>query len=253
MTRSASAPQLTLPIPPAVALGRGDFLTSPANEHAATMALSPGRWPEGRLALAGPAGAGKSHLARIFAAEAGARVVPAVALTDDTASALAAEGAAVVEDGDAIARLADHAERQRAEAAFFHLFNLIVAARGYLLVTGRRAPAGWAIDAPDLASRLSSLAVAAIEPPDDALLSSILLKHCADRQLDPAPAAMRYLVSRMERSFAAAERLAEALDRAAFTRRRRQVSRTLAIAVLAGLKGAGEEEGAGLRPDDQGD
>ena len=51
-----------------------------------------------------------------------------------------------------------------------------------------------------------------IDPPDDALLGAVLVKHFADRQLRAAPAAIGYLIPRMERSFAMAATLAARLD-----------------------------------------
>ena len=56
--------------------------------------------------------------------------------------------------------------------------------------------------------------LARLEPPDDALLGAVLVKLFADRQLAVAPRLIRYLVSRMDRSFAAAEAMVAKLDRA---------------------------------------
>jgi chromosomal replication initiation ATPase DnaA len=53
----------------------------------------------------------------------------------------------------------------------------------------------------------------AISAPDDALLASILVKLFADRQLRVDNAVIDYLLPRMERSFAAAQRLVRRLDR----------------------------------------
>ena len=84
----------------------------------------------------------------------------------------------------------------------------------------RRPPAAWPISLPDLASRLRAAPSAAIAPPDDALLAGVLLKQFADRQLPVPPAVIAYLLSRMERSFAAAATIAARLDRAALSRGR---------------------------------
>jgi len=65
---------------------------------------------------------------------------------------------------------------------------------------------------PDLASRLRAMPAIGIEPPDDALLAAVLVKHFADRQLRIMPAVIGYLVPRMERSFAMAAALAARLD-----------------------------------------
>ena len=79
----------------------------------------------------------------------------------------------------------------------------------------------------------SAAPVARLEPPDDALLAAVLVKLFTDRQLPVAPEVVSYLVSRMDRSFAAAERLVARLDAAGLERRRR-ITRSLAAEVLHG-------------------
>jgi len=57
------------------------------------------------------------------------------------------------------------------------------------------------------------VAMASIDLPDDALVYALLAKYFADRQLLAPPAMLSYLVSRMERSFGAVQKIAAALDR----------------------------------------
>ena len=71
--------QLTLDLPVEPRYGREDFLVSPSNMQAwSTFENWPG-WPDRVLLLLGPTGAGKSHLAAIWAARTGARVLNASA------------------------------------------------------------------------------------------------------------------------------------------------------------------------------
>jgi chromosomal replication initiation ATPase DnaA len=98
------------------------------------------------------------------------------------------------------------------EEALLHLYNSCAEAGIGLLVVCREAPASWPIALPDLASRLRAMLAIGIDPPDDALLGAVLVKHFADRQLRVAPAAIGYLIPRMERSFAMAATLAARLD-----------------------------------------
>ena len=88
-------------------------------------------------------------------------------------------------------------------------------AGGWLLVTSRDPPAAWNIALPDLASRVAGAPHAVIGPPDDAVLTALIVKLFADRQLKPSPEVVSYLVSRIERSFAALRRVVAALDKAA--------------------------------------
>ena len=138
----------------------------------------------------------------------------------------------VVEDVDRCAGLAD------AEAALFHLHNLTLANGMALLLTGATPPARWGMALPDLASRMQATAITTIEPPDDALLSAVLIKLFADRQLTVAPTLIPYLVARMERSFAGAQDLVAALDQAALSQGR-AITLPLAALVLDKLSKVG--------------
>jgi chromosomal replication initiation ATPase DnaA len=80
------------------------------------------------------------------------------------------------------------------------------------LVVAREAPAAWPLALADLASRLRAASAVAIAPPDDPLLAAVLVKHFADRQLRVAPEVIGFLLRRIERSFAAAARIAARLD-----------------------------------------
>lgn len=207
--------QLVLDLSARPAVGRADFFVSPANRLALALIDSWPDWPARRLAVAGPEGSGKSHLLHVWAAQAGATI-----LSVEEAAAIDFEGLSgadpiAIDDLDRL-----HQHGAPAEEAIFHLCNLLAARGGSLLIAGREAPARWRIALPDLASRLRSATVARLEEPDDGLLSAVLVKLFADRQLSVAPGLIHYLVSRMDRSFAAAETIVTTLDRAGLARHR---------------------------------
>jgi chromosomal replication initiation ATPase DnaA len=222
--------QMVLDLPARPALGRADFFVSPSNRLALAQLDSWPEWPAGRLAVAGPSGAGKTHLAHVWAARSGARVLPAAELRAFEPTSVAADAALAVEDVDRLTKLRG-AARARAEETLFHLCNRLAAGGGSLMVSGRAAPARWRIRLPDLASRLRAAPVATLEPPDDALLAAVLVKLFADRQTEVGPDLIRYLLARMDRSFAAAEALVGELDRAGLARHR-PITARLAAEVL---------------------
>ena len=194
--------QLAIDLPPRPAHGRADFLASECNRAALERIDRWPDWPGRRLVLYGPASSGKSHLARLWCAESGARYVSARDLASELPLANGAlPPAMVVDDAEAAS-----------ERALLHLFNSCAEAGTALLVVSRNAPAAWAIDLPDLASRLRAMPAVGIDMPDDALLAAVLVKHFADRQLRIAPSVIGYIVPRMERSFAMAASLAARLD-----------------------------------------
>ncbi len=94
-------------------------------------------------------------------------------------------------------------------------------------------PSDWPVALPDLRSRFASLTPAVIDDPDDMLLSVVLLKLFADRQLQVKPALIGFLLPRMERSFVAARALVSELDRASLARGA-PVGQALAREVLGG-------------------
>lgn len=220
------ARQLAFDLPVRQALGRDDFFVAPSNALALQIVESDADWPQGKLILVGPSGSGKTHMTQVWAEATGATVIAAEALASTDVDAVARAGRVAVENADRIAGQPD------AEAALFHLHNLLLAEGGRLLVTARSAPNHWALALPDLESRLQAASVAVLAAPDDALLSAVLVKLFADRQLSVAPALIPFIVTRMDRSFDAARRLVRAMDARALAARR-PVNRALATEVLS--------------------
>jgi chromosomal replication initiation ATPase DnaA len=221
----AGARQLVLDLPVRPALGRADFFVAPSNALAVALVDRWPDWPMRRLALVGPEGAGKTHLAHVWAARVGATILPVEALLSLAVGEVEPGAALAVEDAARVGAVGPVAEE-----ALFHLCNRL-ALDGGLMLSGREAPARWPVALADLASRLAATPVARLEPPDDALLGAVLVKLFADRQLAVGPDLVQYLLPRMERSFAASEAVVAALDRAGLARHR-PVTARLAAEVL---------------------
>jgi chromosomal replication initiation ATPase DnaA len=217
--------QLAFELDPRENFAREDFLRGPGNAAALDLVESWPSWPARTIALVGPEGSGKSHLAAIWAGAAGGRRLASRALVEATVPAALATGALVIERTGA-GEPGDPDER-----AMFHVLNLAREQGAFLLITARTAPASWPIGLPDLASRLRALPVVALAGPDDTLLRAVLVKLFADRQLAVDDALISFLVVRIERSFAAARAIVAELDREAL-RRQRPVTRALASEIL---------------------
>lgn len=216
--------QLTFDLPLREARARGDFFVSASNAAALDALDGWQDWPGGKMVLIGPAGAGKSHLAQVWADMAGAEIIaaPDLATLDPGRYAgrrVALDGADRIAGDDA------------AERAAFHLHNLVLAEGGRLLVTARSAPLRWGLTLPDLASRMQGSASVAIAAPDEPLLAALLVKLFADRQLDVPPALIPWLTARIDRSFAAARDIVARLDAAALAEGK-PVSQSLARRLL---------------------
>lgn len=221
---SSSAKQLPLDLGHRPALDRDAFLVTDSNAAAVGWIDRWPAWPMPALVLEGPRRAGKSHLANVWRARAGAALI----------EGLAVDAGAVPLLLDAGRPLVVEEAHQAPEQPLLHLYNGFAERGLSLLLTADRAPARWNIKLPDLSSRLKALPVVAIEPPDDRLMHAVLIKLFADRQLIVAEDVVDFLTARMERSFEAASRLVSAIDTASLAARRR-VTVPLARDVLEAL------------------
>ena len=218
MGTPASPRQLALALPHAESFAREDFLPGPSNNAALTLIERWPDWPGHIVALTGPEGSGKSHLAAIWAEAAGARVLSAKLLPETELPAALATGALVLED----LAYADLDER-----ALFHLINLAREESTFVLITSRSPLTTFPVMIRDLASRMRAIPGVALAAPDDALLRSLIVKLATDRQLAVDDALVNYLANRIERSFAGARAAVARLDEEAM-RQHRPVTRALA-------------------------
>ena len=220
--------QMKFDIPARPALGRGDFYVTESNTVALGLVDTWPAWPNRKLLLVGPQGAGKTHLAHVWSTDSHAQLVASRDLAQlDVAES--SRRSLCVED---VERVAGDPE---AEQALFHVHNLVLANGHSLLLTATSVPSAWGLTLPDLASRMMATTVAKLSAPDDLLLSAVLAKLFSDRQIVPLADVIPYLVRWMPRSFAAAGRIVEHLDRAALGTPK-GVTRTLARQALAELE-----------------
>jgi chromosomal replication initiation ATPase DnaA len=214
--------QLAFALPHAESLGRDNFLEGPANAAALALIDRWPDWPNRVMLLVGPEGSGKSHLAAIWAEQAGARATSAHALTTAEVPGTLTTGALVVEDLK---------PQQFDEHALFHLLNLAREDQATVLITAREPPSALAIELRDLRSRLRAIPTVSLLPPDDQLFRALIVKFCADRQMVIDEAVVSFLATQIERSFAAARQAVEHLDTEAL-RLGRPVTRALAAELL---------------------
>jgi chromosomal replication initiation ATPase DnaA len=204
---------------------RSAFVVSPSNAAGVEAIDGWPAWRGGALALVGPPGSGKSHLAAAWALRAEAKVISPDIRPEDLA---ALEGPVLWEDADR----AVHGE------TLFHLINIAARPGGALLATARTPPSEWRTDVPDLRSRLNALPVALLQEPDDAILTGALMKFFQERRIRPSEELLAYLVRRIERSIPKALEIVAKLDETA-SAYGRPVSRALARQVLEDDDGGG--------------
>jgi chromosomal replication initiation ATPase DnaA len=219
--------QLPLPLGTVPRYGLEDFLVGKPNAQAFAYIERWPRWLAPAVLLVGPEGAGKTHLAAIFAEAAEAQVMRADRLTFEAVPLLSRARAVVLEDADRYP--AD-------EVALFHLLNLARETGVFVVITARTPPDLWRVKTPDLLSRLRREPRLELHEPDDALLGALLLKHFSDRQITLEATVARYALARIERSYAGVQNLVAALDRESLIRKK-PITRALVAEML------GEENG----------
>jgi chromosomal replication initiation ATPase DnaA len=148
-----------------------EFARGASNRRAANAIESWPDWIGGCLAIVGPQGSGKSHLARAWAAATAAYVV------DGNPGDISRIGNRPV--------LIEDVDQGVADETLFHLINVASRPGGGLLLTARTRPAAWDTELPDLRSRLNALPVVEIEAPDDDVLVGVLRKFFRDRNIRP--------------------------------------------------------------------
>ncbi|MEQ1509351.1 MAG: chromosomal replication initiator DnaA [Sphingopyxis sp.] len=173
-----------LPLP--LLWGRGDtanegeFYLGESNRLAALQLQRFQEWTSPATLLMGPAGCGKSLLARLFVAAGG---------------------------GEAIDGLA-HAD----EDAVFHAWNRAQADGHRLLIVVESRDHIEAVQLADLRTRLATAPVAIIGDPCTDISAALIEKLLDGRGLAHAPMLASYIAQRIERSYVAIHRVINAID-----------------------------------------
>lgn len=174
------------------------------------MHREPSDWSSHLMILWGPEGAGKTHLLAIWRERFGAKTVSVTpAFLSDIVDGANLAPAYVLDDIDALAGDVE------AEEWLQHFYNATKAAGRPVLVAAKRPVALWGLGLRDIETRLKSCASVELHEPDDALMSGLLIKLFADRQLMIEAGVVDYLSRRLDRTGTALLEAVEKLDAAA--------------------------------------
>ena len=201
--------QYVFDLPHRVSYAPDDFVVTDSNRDAYTLASRTVPWPAPVMAIVGPEGSGKTHLAHLFAHMHMARFIDAAALGEMLADML-------LEGADAF--VLELPDKVIQEEALAQLINAAMARQVALLVTSRHSLAHRVVKRADLSSRFKAIPEVVLHAPDDALLAVLLAKAFADRQLRAGEEVVSYLLKRIERSGEAVQRMVAYLDAKALAR-----------------------------------
>ncbi|HZV21555.1 MAG TPA: DnaA/Hda family protein [Hyphomicrobiales bacterium] len=220
------AAQLVLDLPLAETWEESDFFVTARNGRALSLIKAWPAWEAPAAIVFGPPQSGKTYLAKLWQKRSQAAFLPP--------SELAAHRwtppykPLIFEDLD---------RTRFCETALFHHLNLAREHSSFILLTAAAPPGQWPIELPDLRSRIRSYPAVGIEPPDDEHLAALLLKHFADRQIEVGPDVIAFLMARMERTMAAAQRVAAFIDKLALAEHRR-ITKAFVVKALNELDAA---------------
>ena len=127
----------------------------------------------------------------------------------------------------------DQADHIVEHEPLLHLYNLLREQGGSLLLACRTPPRKLRIPLADLRSRLLAAQAVRILPPDDRLLIAVMAKLFSDRQVRVGQDVLAFLVTRIERSFAGAERAVNRLDQVSLSGQRPITVHSASVAISA--------------------
>ena len=215
--------QLALDLGQIERFARDDLVVTPSNIAAVDIIDRWPNWPGTVAILTGPHGSGKTHMAKVWAQKAGA------------ARMNAADFGQLPNDISTVLIDPLMSDFPLDETGLFHFINALKAKGGYLLVTTLQPVSSLNIQLADLKSRLEAATQAEIQLPDDALLSGLIAKGFADRQLQVEGDVISYLTLRIERSAAAARDIVSLIDAEALARKSR-ITKALVAQILKSIE-----------------
>lgn len=198
---------------------RQDFMVAKSNLEAIKVIDEWPNWPYFAICIYGHAGSGKTHLAHIFMENVYKKTNSPYKIPCINAKEVKIENIyRYFEENKCL--VVENLDEKVNEEAMFHLYNLYKNEGGYILFTANTAPARLSFKLPDLQSRLNSIPAVEIKEPDTELLSAVIVKQFADRQIVVSPEIINYIINNAQRSFAYITKLIEEVDNISIAKKR---------------------------------
>jgi chromosomal replication initiation ATPase DnaA len=189
---------------PAGPLRFGQLVVTPANQATVSIVRQPFKWPTPVFCVTGPQRCGLTTLLQAWCEETGGVYFDANRFTKLKSAQLDEFAGKFV--------AVDNADKVVANEKLLILINQISKEDGRLLLSSSSSPSQWPVKSADLKSRLNSMSVLEILPPDEAMLTGRLRAAAARHYLKLEPEVISYLAPRLDLTYEAIEAFAEKLS-----------------------------------------
>ena len=198
-------------------LGREDFLVSPCNIEVIEWIDSYPEWGDvNGVVVLGDKSSGKTHLSWLFCEKSSAKFYDVLEIRNEIFSDVVPLNSALVIDNIDVA-IGDY----ELEEALFHIINYAMECNTKLFFTTSVVFGELSFLIPDLKTRLCSLPLAKIYPPDDDLLKALLVKQFMERGIVVGAEIVEFVVKHIERNPFAVKSLIERADVLSFEEKRK--------------------------------
>ncbi len=193
---------------------KNNFLVSKCNKKAFDLIERWPNWESRKLIIIGQKGSGKTHLSNIWKKKSNAFFLNINDFKSQSYEKIFENNKHyVIEDITSSLTKLNKKEKIELEKLLLHFYNLIEEKKGYVILTDNVFPKFWDINLPDLKSRILSSLSVFIDQPDDELLSLLIVKLFADKQILIDKKIIKFIVNRAERSFANLQSIVEMIDK----------------------------------------
>ena len=205
-----------------------DYVVSKSNQEVWRTLFDKGDWPQNRLVLFGPKGAGKTHLINIWVKENEGIVYDSQSFPHELNADMEGNKSIAVDNFELLIG------NKSQERVLLQLCNSVAQSQSRLLLTTAQNPKTLSFAFPDFKSRIVSSLISFIPQPDTELLTKLYFKLFSDKRIQIDKTIVKFLVENAERSFEAVEKIVNKLDTHSLIQQK-QLTRKLASEVIESL------------------
>ena len=170
---------------------KDDFYISKSNKHIVKLINDWPKWEKNFLNINGDRYSGKTHLINIFLKKFKGIKFEANSFINENLDEIKKHQNIVLEN---LTKNID-------EKLIYSLLNIIDQDNKYLIITTTKPITEIRFNLKDLKSRTKNFLLQKIKRPDDELLFALILKNLSDRQISLEKKLIKYIISRIDRSY----------------------------------------------------